>query len=244
MRTWKAVAASLLFLFFVLLTTCQMQFNNSSGNNFALRIVLPGNGSSGGKTLLAGARSLAGGDNLTVTITQEGTSFSAQQTASLTGQTSVDFSFNLSSTGTYDVLAVMKDASGNTLAQSTSKFTVPMGNYPVVLTMMSPNLLNAVVADSTGVTYPFSPSFDPTTYTGYFVSLTSSPIAPYTLTLTTLDPGATITTMTDNGISDSHIGSTYTLSLPIYDNPVVIVVTGLDGTTRTYTMTIQAPWNG
>jgi hypothetical protein len=244
MRERKAIGIFLLFSAFIVLTTCQLQFNKSTGNNVALKVVVPGGVSGGGKSA-PGSKSLTNGTSLTVTINQEGTTFSTQQTVSIDGKTSIDFSFSLSSSGVYDVLAVMQDASGSTLAQMTTKLTVPTGNYPVVLTMMSPNLLNAVVADSTSAIYPFSPPFGPTTYSGCVAFLSSNSVLPYTLTLTTLDPQATITSMTENGIPDPHNGSAYTLALPNNVNPVTIVVTAQDGiTTQTYTMAIDASWQG
>ena len=252
MRERRAIRILLLLSAFIMLTTCQLQFNKSTGNSLALRLVLPGNASGGGKStpaLGSGAKSLANGTSVTVTITEEGTTFSTQQKVSINGKTSIDFSFSLSSSGTYDVSALMQDASGNTLAQATSKLTVPTGNYPVVLTMFSSLLLNAVLADSTSATYPFSPPFIPTTFSGYSAYLASNLVLPYTLTLTTLDPQATITSVTEkddysNIFVDSHTGSEYTLTLNTYNNTVTIIVTAQDGTTQTYTMLIQASWLG
>jgi len=248
MRERKAIGVLLLFSAFILLNTCQLQFNKSAGNNVALRVVVPGGASGGGKSV-PGSKSLAFGASLTVTITQEGTTFSTQQTVSLNGNTSIDFSFSLPSSGTYDVSALMEDASGDTLAQNTTKLTVPAGSYPVVLTLYSSLLLDAVLADSSGATYPFSPLFSPTTYSGYGVYLLSNAYLPYTLTLTTVDPNATITSVTEkddysNIFVDSHTGSRYTLTLNTYNNTVTILVTAQDGTTQTYTMLIQASWLG
>ncbi len=251
MRERRAIGVLLLCSAFILLTTCQMQFNKSAGNNATLRVVVPGGASGGGKGA-PGSKSLAGGASLTVTIKQ-GTTSIAQQSVPLSGGTSVDFSFSSLSSGTYDVLADMMDASGTiTLAQNTTKLTVPSGNFPVVLTLDSSLLSNAVISGSSSApTYAFGPTFNPTTFTYSSVSpALNQSFLPYTLTLTTVDPNATITSVTEpnaNGdqIPDSHIGSVYTLALVIDFGTVTIVVTAADGTTtQTYTMAVQASWRG
>jgi hypothetical protein len=243
MREQKTIGIFLLLSALMLLTTCQLQLNSSSGNKLTLRIVIPGGAPGGGKSIGGGSRSLAGGASLTVTISQEGTAFSTQQTASLSGQTSVDFSFSLSSTGTYDVLAVMNDALGDILSQATTKFTVPAGNYPVVLTMYSSLLSNAVLTDSNFTTFMLVPPFSQTTfnYTGSTPPTYPGAISPFTLTLTTVDPKATITSVTVNStvvVPPSAPGVYTGFTLNYSSNTIIIVVTAVDGsTTQTYTMT-------
>ncbi len=234
MRGRKGIAASLLLSALVLLNTCQMQFNKSSGN-VALRVVIPAGMTGGGKSV-PGSKSLTNGTTLTVTISQEGTSFTTQQTVPINGGSSIDFSFSLSSTGTYDVSAVMEDASGDTLAQNTTKLTVPAGNYPVILTMFSNLLLSAVITDASGATLTFNPSFSPTTtaYTIYYTQY-----YPWTLTLTTVDPNATITSVTEYGTADSHSGNVYTLQYNGNGDTATVLVTGEDGSTQTYTLNLQ-----
>src|SRR5208283_4789833 len=99
MRERRAIGVLLLFAALIVLNTCQLQFNKSNGNNVALRVVVPGGPSGGGKSA-PGSKSLAFGASLAVTIKQ-GTTIISQQTVSLNGGTSVDFSFSMPSSGTY-----------------------------------------------------------------------------------------------------------------------------------------------
>jgi hypothetical protein len=237
-----ATGAFLLVSAFVVLSTCQLQFNKSTGNSLALSVVVPGGVSSGGKTIVAGARSLVNGASVTVTISQEGASFTTQQTVSLNGQASIDFSFSLTGNGVYDVLAVMQDSGGNTLAQSTTKLTVPAGDFPVVLTLTSPNLLNAVLADSLGNGISWTATFSPFTYSYNSFAFTTN--LPLTLTLTTVDPGASISvTEIDgtNNYTDSPSGSMYTLHYTgSLTDTVTVVVTAQNATTQTYAFQLSA----
>jgi hypothetical protein len=128
----------------------------------------------------------------------------------------------------------MHDGSGNLLSTASTKFSVPMGNYPVVLSLPS-NLLAASMTDYEGP-ISLSPSFSPTMYS-YSTSSGNGP--PYSLTLATVDPNATIT-VTDNGspVSPSSPG-VYTFNQPstFETVPVTIVVTAPDGTApATYTI--------
>jgi hypothetical protein len=185
---------------------------------------------------------LGGGTNLTVTIIPPQGATQTLST-SINGKSSIDFSFSLSSSGSYQVTAEMLDGSGTLLSTVSTQLTVPSGNYPVVLIMPS-NLLSAVLT-SFGSPWPLTPPFSPTIY-----SYTSNPFyPPFTLTLTTVDPNATITSVTESGfypsgapftIVDTPTGSTYPLTLPgVPTTTVTIVVTAADGTTtQTYTMTL------
>jgi hypothetical protein len=244
MRARKVIGVLLLFAALIVLNTCQLQFNKSSGNNVALRVVVPGGMTGGGKSV-PGSKSLTNGTTLTVTINQEGTSFSTQQTAPIGGNSSFDFSFSLSSSGTYDVSAIMEDASEDILASAKTKLTVPSGNYPVVLAMYSNFLLNVVFADSYSPPDTIATGFIPppfTTTTIYPSCDYYNP--PLTLTLTTVDPQATVTSVTESYNSiivvDSHTGSTYTLTdISGYNDAVTILVKGQDGTTQTYVLTLN-----
>src|SRR5271157_5992743 len=117
MRARKVIGVLLLFAALIVLNTCQMQFNKSSGNNVALKVVVPGGASGGGKNV-SGSKSLAGGASLAVTITPQGTTGGSQQTVStpINGNSKVDFSFSLSSSGSYQVTADMLDGSGDLLS--------------------------------------------------------------------------------------------------------------------------------
>jgi hypothetical protein len=236
MRERRAIGIFLLFSALVLLTTCQLQFNKSTGNSLALRIIAPANSSVGARSTPAlgtNAKDLGGGTSLTVMITAPNGS---QQTVSTSigGKTSIDFSFTLTSSGTYQVSANMLDGSGSLLSTASTQLTVPTGNYPVILKMPS-NLLSAVLT-SFGFPLPLTPPFSPTIY-----SYSVSPyVSPYTLTLTTVDPNATITSVTENGnaVLPSSQG-VYTFNDSTLPLPVIIVVTAADGTTtETYTVTL------
>ena len=110
------------------------------------------------------------------------------------------------------------------------------------------NLSNMVISDSTGTTYPYEPAFSPTTYTydnGEAI-LPSPGSTTFTITLTTQDPNATITSVTQESVLLSHTGSTYTLSFNGFEpETITIVVTAQDGTTtQTYTFTVYASGEG
>ena len=139
----------LLFSALVGLTTCQLQFNRA-GNSVALRVLIPGKLSGMTRGAFATAstpRSLAGGASLTVTIMQEGGSSSEQQMVSLNGQTSIDFSFTVSSSGSYQISALLQDVNAKILAQRTAQVELP-ANYPVVLPLYSSLLSDVIVTDS------------------------------------------------------------------------------------------------
>jgi hypothetical protein len=134
------------------------------------------------------------------------------------------------------------DGTGTVLDQAGPRsFAVPPQTNPVVLTIPGANLYTAVLTDASGNTYAFLPTtFSPTTYdyTGSTPS-TISGAYPFTLTLTTVDPNATITSVTVNSgsaISPSSTGVYSGLNLNSLTNTVVVVVTAVDGTTETYTM--------
>ncbi len=236
MHKGRVIGVFLLFSAFILLTSCQLQFNRSTGNNVALRVVVPGDASGGGKSA-TGSKSLGGGTNVTVTITPQGTTGGSSQTlsTSVDGKNSIDFSFALSSSGSYKVTADMLDGSGNLLSTVSTQLAVPTGNYPVVLKIPS-NLLSGALTDSTGYNYLIG-TFSPTVYSYSIYPY----IPPYTLTLTTVDPNATITSVTEKGnlvLPSSHGVYTFSDSSP-FPIPVIIVVTAADGTaTETYTVTL------
>jgi hypothetical protein len=234
MRKRLVIGTLLMFSALILLTTCQFQFNKSPGNNVSLQIEVPKGVSSVGKTVAASARSLANGSSVVVTISQEGTAFTTQQTVAINGQSSIDVSFSLSATGTYDVTAMMKDAGGNTLAQGTTKLTVPAGNYPVVLSMHSSLLLEGTLIDSaSSVTLSLSP------FT-FSYSTSYNPTWPFTLVLTTVDPQGTVSVTEFDGTTtfvDSPTGSAYLLHYNGGQDTVTIVVRAQDGSTQTYTIT-------
>ncbi len=251
MRTRIALVAFLLLFAFAALTTCQLQINRLS-NALTVRVLVPANpafkaGSMAG--VVGKSKSIVNGSSLTVSIIQEGAASGTEQTITLSGQTSVDFSFPLSATGTYNVSAQMFDAVGDTLSEASTKFNVPT-NYPVVLTMYSSLLLNAVVSDPNGeyvLSYDDgSTGFSPVVFSGYS---TRPSTVPVTLTLTPVDPKATITvtdtdTETGTQYNDPGTGFVYTISgystygaaIP---GTITITVTGGDGSVQTYTIDLQ-----
>jgi hypothetical protein len=243
MHERKVIGILVLLSALVLLGTCQLQFNNSAGNSVALQIVLPGNGSGGGKAILSGARSLAGGTSLAVTMT--GATGSQQQSVSINGQASIDISFSVSS-GTYQVTAQMFDGSGTILSIASAPLTVPTGNYPFVLTMPS-NLLSATLVTG-ATTFALLPAaFSPTTYLYSGTKPVPLFAGPPTLTLTTVDPAATLTVTEAIGTfnftllpAGSPSGSSCILDFGPDVSPAVvtITVTGQNGPVETYTMTI------
>lgn len=169
--------------------------------------------------------------HLIADFTTTGASVTVKNVPQISGTTQNDFTNPV----TYTVTAA--DSSTN--------------NYVITVTVQAPShdasLSNAVLVDSLGTTYAFVPTFSPTTYTYTDVSpATPSGGNPtFTLTLTTTDPHATITSVQENAIDDAHTGSAYTLTLNSYRNTVTILVTAQDATTtQTYTMAITAGWRG
>ncbi len=255
MRDRRATRIALLFTALILLTTCQLQFNKSNGNSLDLQVVVPGGASGGGKGA-PGSKSLSNGTTLALTITpQPGTSGSPQTfSQSIGGKTTVDFSLSLSF-GSYQVLAQMIDASGTiTLAQAQTNLTVPSGNYPVVLPMYSSLLFNVVWANSrTPTPDTIITGIIPSPFTDNIIADCNASWPPMSLALTTVDPGATITSVTETYYSsaedqfvtvvDSHTGTTYALvwtaSIALGNDVVTILVTGQNGSTATYTLTIN-----
>ncbi len=240
----------LFFSALIVLTTCQLQFNKSTGYNVALQVVVPPTGSAGAKStrvLGTNGKDLAGGTSLTVTITPP--SGSPQTLSTSIGRKSiVDFSFNLSSSGTYQVSVNMLDGSGDLLSTVSTKFAVPTGNYPVVLNLPS-NLLTAVFTWVGSGPQSLTPAFGPTIYS--YTSASEATGNNYTLTLTTVDPSSMLSvTETDPGIAGSPFidlppgsSSGSTCSLHVDSTPantVTIVVTAPNGVTQNYTLTIPA----
>ncbi len=117
------------------------------------------------------------------------------------------------------------------------------------------SLSSAVLTDAQNNTYSFTPTFVSTTTT-YTISpalqqtdSNANTLIPYTLTLTTTNLNATITSVQETGIggpwTDSHIGSVYTLTLAVYQVQVVVTVTAQDGiSTQTYSISLHASWRG
>lgn len=246
MRERISIGAFLLFSALTVLNTCQVQFNKI-GNGLTLRVLVPGSFSGGAKGttgLAASPKSLVGGSSVTVTITEHGTTNSVVQTLYINEKANLDFSFSLSSSGLYDVAAQIDDAGGSPLSQLTTQLKVPAGNYPVVLTMPT-TLYDLLLNDGTG-SPELSTTFVPTTYsyTAY-----SSCASPYAMTLTTLDPNATLEVI-ENPFDPSSIllpagspsGSTCSINNPGSLEEIIIVVRAVDGSTLTYTVVI--PFSG
>jgi len=242
MHDRRVIGIFLLFSAFIVLTTCQLQFNKSS-NALTLRIVVPAASAGSRSTPVLGTndKDLSGGTSVTVTITQ-GTTTIAQQTLPIGGNTSIDFSFVLPPPGLYQISAQLLDGSGNTLTQASTTFTVPTQTNPVVLTMPS-NLFSAAITNYSGTTYQFTTSFDPTIYN--YTSVTLDCTGPFSLALTTVDPSATITVIeTDFDSSPvtllNAVLTPTSCQLQLNTTPatITIVVTAPDGTTQTYTMTL------
>jgi hypothetical protein len=122
-------------------------------------------------------------------------------------------------------------------------------SYVVTVTFPSTDatLWNMVLSDTLGGTYSYSPAFSPSTtlYDDANSMLTVSTLT-YTLTLTTTDPNATITSVFQDAASLSHAGSVYTLQFDMSrPQTIAIVVTAQDGTTtQTYTFKVYASWTG
>ena len=215
MHERKAIGVFLLFSASIVLTTCQLQFNRSTGNNLALQVL--------------NNKSLAGGASVMVTITQGATTI-AQQTLPINGKTSVDFSFSLSSSGTYQVSAQLLDGSGNVLSQASTTVKIPMGNYPVVLTLASSS--KAITAFSI---------ISPVTATGTITGTAIAVTVPFGTSVT-----AMVATFTTTGVSVSVSATGVQQSGTTannFTNPVTYTVTATDGSTQNYTVTVtvQAP---
>ena len=152
----------------------------------------------------------------------------------------------------------MVQATGTTTNDFTNPvvYTVIAGdgstqNYTVTVTVSAPSsdasLSNIVLGDTLGGTYAYAPGFSPTTY-AYNDSATmlTDNTLTYTLTLTTTDPNATITSVFQDANALSHTGSVYTLQFDgSRPQTITIVVTAQDGiTTQTYTFSVYASWTG
>jgi hypothetical protein len=151
--------------------------------------------------------------------------------------------------------SVIFGSTGNgTSTSSSDTVTLKSGNTTVqanfAVSANNANLSSAVLVDSLSTTYSFVPAFSPTTYAYTGVS----PLTPgagnptFTLTLTTANPSATITSVQETDafgtVSDSHVGSVYTLSLRSFIVTITILVTAQDGTTtQTDTMDVLAYWH-
>jgi len=235
MRKQSAIGAFLMLLVFSVLTTCQLQLNQSKG--LALHVIVPKSISSGARSVVAtnaaSAKDVAGpsGASVQVTIqTQAGAPWANSEPIATGGKTSVNFTVPMPPPGAYQASAQLMDASGNLLSQAgPTSFAVPTQTNPVVLTMPS-NLYTMVVTDSMGVQYPTNPPFTPVAYGPYS---TSSYLFPIYLTVTAVDPSASIVVI-QNGTVISPAAGLYTI--PATNYPVSIVVTSADGTTSsTYT---------
>jgi hypothetical protein len=106
MRQRRVIGILLLVFTFILLITCQLQLNKSN-NALTLRIVVPESASSGAKgaTLATNGKSLAGGSNVTVTITQGSTTWASPPPVAINGNSSVDVSVVSPPAGTYQLSA-------------------------------------------------------------------------------------------------------------------------------------------
>ena len=237
MRKQSAIGAFLLLLVFSVLTTCQLQLNQSKG--LSLRVVVPSSISSSTRNVgaLTAAKDIAspGGATVVVTIqTQAGEPWAISEPIPTNGKTSVDFAFPFPPAGSYQASAKLLDASGNLLSQAgPTPFSVPSSTNPIVLAMPS-NLLSLVAIDSySGNAATLSPTFSPTTYSGYSANFGN---AAY-LTLTTVDPNATISVM------QAGVPISVTSTLEVSNSSITIVGYGpceLDGTTSPVYITVSA----
>jgi len=248
MRERKAIRILLLFSAFILLTTCQLQFNKSKGNSLALQILIPGNASGGARgtpTLARNAKDLSGGTSVMVTITKEGATSGVQQSTSINGRTSIDFTFTLSSPGSYQVSALMLGASGHSLSQATAQFTLPTGDYPVVVTMPTTaasggiqlawgtdgsTFPNPITNASTSVSYPFEFSgSQPQIY--YYQITNTSPTEPLGL------GPLTITNNTSTGVFSVNVPPSAPVVPPSGTEEFEIAAAYIGGN-KTYTETV------
>ncbi len=231
----------MLFSAFSMLATCELQSNQSKG--LSLRVVnVPKSISSGARNVAAlsaaSAKDIAGPGGATVVVTiltGTGAPWTSSEPISTNGKTSVDFAVPLPPPGAYQASAILQDASGNLLSQTgPTSFSVPTQTNPVVLTMPS-NLLSAVVTDAgTGTVLTMTPTFSPTVYSGYIALLGGNAY----LTLATVDPNATITVTQNGGVISPTSPSVYLI--PNSGYLTVVLVTGSDGTTVTYTFNLTA----
>jgi hypothetical protein len=255
----RKVTEVLLFLsFFFILSTCQVQYTNSV-NTLTVRFLIPAlpvQVTESTPTLATNAEGVAGGTSLTLTIlTQTGAAWASSASMPVRGKTSIDYSFVLPAPGAYQVSAQLQDGSGNLLSQVRTHFVVPTQTSPLVVVMPS-NLLNMVLTGRGVVApapaYVFVPAFSPTTYNYTSVTSALGPPTfewqPYTLTLTTIDPSATVSVTESNpGLSTPYIdlpagspsGSSCRLHLNSNANTLTIAVTGADAvSTQIYTIRI------
>ena len=249
----RAIKLLMLLAILILLNTCELQ-SNKAGNGLALRVNVPASISAHRIAAIAtNARDIGGpsGANVQVTIlTGTGAPWDSSEPISTSGKTSVDFTFPLPPPGAYQASAQLLDATGTVLDQAgPTSFTVPPQTNPVVLTIPGANLYTMVFTSSSSVDQLSNPTtgnpvtFSPIIYTYEILY----PGAPVTLTLTTVSPNATITSVTENIVSvgtfvDSPTDSVYTLSWGGGDpDTVTIVVTGQNGATQTYTINIVQP---
>ena len=147
--------------------------------------------------------------------------------------------------------AQLFDESGDLLSQAgPTVFVVPLQGSPIVLTIQ-PDLLSLSLTSATegAPTYVFGPTFVPTMNS--YTSVSPEPESlynPYTFTLTTVEPNATIeVTDTSTGTTllaaGSSSGSSCTESLTYSPETFTIVVTSADGTS-TQTYAISTLYNG
>ncbi len=240
MRRHTVIGVFLLLSAFSVLTTCQLQLNQSKG--LSLRVVnVPKSISSGARSVAAsspaGAKDITGPSGATVVVTiltGTGAPWASSEPISTNGKTSVDFAVPLPPPGAYQTSAILQDASGNLLSQvGPTSFSVPSQTNPIVLTMPS-NLLTAVVTDaSSGTVLSMSPAFSPVVYSGYIVFLGGNA----NLTLTTVDPSATITVLHNGPISPT---SPSVYPIPNDGFTTNVTVTAPDGSTVTYTFDLTA----
>ena len=128
MHERKAIRFLLLFSAFMILTTCQFQFNNE-GKGLGIRLLVPAS-VSGGARSANGAKSLAGGTGVTLTITtQAGTQWATSPLLDINGS-SVSYSFSLPPTGSYLASAELFGGSGSLISQASTPFSVPGPNQP------------------------------------------------------------------------------------------------------------------
>lgn len=160
MHERKAIRFLLLFSAFMILTTCQFQFNNE-GKGLGIRLLVPAS-VSGGARSTNGAKSLAGGTGVTLTITtQAGTQWATSPLLDINGS-SVSYSFSLPPTGSYLASAELFGGSGSLISQASTPFSVPVQTNPVTLSVSSGQVVvsyfpagptNPSTAVSQGFTY-------------------------------------------------------------------------------------------
>lgn len=252
MSSSRAVGALLAFLAVVALNTCEIQFNQSKG--LVLRIIVPNTSSRGSRNILTrttNARDIAGpsGSNVQVMILSSGATYATSGPIATAGKTSIDVSFVLPPSGSYQALAQLMDSSGNILSEAQTPFQVPSATNPIALTLPS-NLYSVAITDSNSVQYALTPPFAPiiTTYSG--TSPAQSAGTSFSLTLTTVDPSATFSVAQTDGAGNYPILQAGSPSGSVavipnrndgyYIETVTIPVASAGGaTTQTYTMTLS-----